>query len=261
MPRYSGGVRPVPASSDPAAADPEPDAAELGVPAVVAPPSRIGAFFDVDNTIIRGASAFHLAVGLYRRGFFRPFDIVRFALHQARYLTFGENTRQIDEVRSQALAIMKGHSVADVTAIAEDIYDEVLTLRIFPGTRRLLDDHLAAGHEVWLVTAGPDDVADLIARRLGVTGAIGTVIEKRDGRYTGRLVGEMLHGDVKAAALERLAHRERIDLASSYAYGDSIHDVAALSLVGHPVAINPDRRLRRHATRVGWPVHDFTTRG
>lgn len=221
----------------------------------------MAAFFDVDNTIIRGAAVFHLAVGLFRRGVVTPSRVLRWGVHEVRFRTFGENREAIDSVRAGALEVITGHSVDEMRGLAEDIYDEVLHLRIFPGARRLLDDHLAAGHEVWLVTAGPDDVADLIARRLGVTGAIGTVIEKRDGRYTGRLVGEMLHGDVKAAALERLAHRERIDLASSYAYGDSIHDVAALSLVGHPVAINPDRRLRRHATRVGWPVHDFTTRG
>ena len=93
----------------------------------------VGAFFDVDNTIIRGASAFHLGVGLYRRGFFRQRDLLQFGLHQFRYLTFGENKHQIDEVRSRALSIMKGHSVAEVTAIAEDVYDEVLCLRIYPG--------------------------------------------------------------------------------------------------------------------------------
>ncbi len=222
---------------------------------------RVAAFFDVDNTIVRGAAVFHIAVGLFRRGFVTPLRVLRWGVHQARYRTFGENREAMDSVRAGALRVIEGHSVDEMRSLAEDIYDEVLQLRIFPGTRRLLDGHLAAGHEVWLVTAGPDDVADLIARRLGVTGAIGTAIEKEDGRYTGRLVGEMLHGEVKAVALERLAQRERIDLASSYAYGDSIHDVAALSLVGHPVAINPDRRLRRHATRVGWPVHDFTTRG
>ncbi len=236
---------------------PSPDHADAAGPG----DCRVAAFFDVDNTIIRGAAVFHIAVGLFRRGFVTPFRVLRWGIHQVRYRAFGENREAMDSVRAGALEVIKGHSVQEMRGLAEDIYDEVLHLRIFPGTRRLLDDHLAAGHHVWLVTAGPDDIADLIARRLGVTGAIGTVIEKVDGRYTGRLVGEMLHGDVKADALERLARREGVDLGSSYAYGDSIHDLAALSLVGHPVAINPDRRLRRHAERVGWPVHDFSTRG
>jgi HAD superfamily hydrolase (TIGR01490 family) len=218
---------------------------------------RIGAFFDVDNTIIRGASAFHLAVGLYRRGFFRKRDILEFALHQIRYRTFGENKEQIDELRSRALAIMTGHSVAEVTAVAEDVYDEVLCLRIYPGTQALLDAHVAAGHEVWLVTATPVEIGELLARRLGVTGALGTVAEHADGYYTGRLVGDMLHGTAKAAAVRTLAAAHGIDLAQSYAYGDSTHDVPILSEVGHPCAINPDRRLRHHAAEVGWPVREF----
>lgn len=221
---------------------------------------RTGAFFDVDNTIIRGASAFHLAKGLYLRGFFRKRDLLRFGLHQFRYLTFGENKQQIDEVRQRALEIMTGHSVAEVTAIAEDVYDEVLLLRIYPGTQKLLDEHIAAGHSVWLVTATPREIGDIIARRLGATGALGTIAEHKDGYYTGRLVGDMLHGRAKAEAVRALASSNGIDLAESYAYGDSTNDVPILSEVGFPCAINPDRRLRRHAALVGWPVREFRTR-
>lgn len=222
--------------------------------------TRVAAFFDVDNTIIRGASAFHLAVGLYRRGFFRKRDILVFALQQARYRLFGEDREQIDEVRSRALEIMRGHSVAEVTAIAEDVYDEVMSLRIYPGTRALLDAHLADGHAVWLVTATPTEIGELIARRLGTSGALGTVAEHRDGFYTGRLVGDLLHGEAKASAVRALAEREGYDLALCHAYGDSTNDVPILSTVGNPCAINPDRRLRRHAAEVGWPVREFRAR-
>ncbi|WP_129337640.1 HAD-IB family hydrolase [Cellulomonas endophytica] len=221
---------------------------------------RVGAFFDVDNTIIRGASAFHLAVGLYQRGFFRKRDIWRFAAIQARYLAFGESREQIDQVRSRGLSIMRGHSVAEVTAIAEDVYDEVLSLRIYPGTQRLLDAHVAAGHEVWLVTATPVEIGALLAHRLGATGGLGTVAEHRDGYYTGALVGDLLHGEAKAEAVRALAEREGLDLSASYAYGDSANDLAILTSVGHPCAINPDRRLRRHAADRGWPVREFRGR-
>jgi HAD superfamily hydrolase (TIGR01490 family) len=223
-------------------------------------PGRVAAFFDVDNTIIRGASSFHLAVGLYRRGFFKTGDVIRFAVHQARYLTFGENRQQIDEVRQRALEIMQHRSVAEVVAIAEDIYDEVLALRIFPGTQRLLDQHLRAGHEVWLVTATPVEIAEIIARRLGATGALGTIAEHTDGFYTGRLVGDLLHGKAKASAVQAIAAREGIDLSQSFAYGDSTNDVPILSEVGFPCAINPDGRLRKHAAEVGWPMREFRGR-
>jgi HAD superfamily hydrolase (TIGR01490 family) len=221
---------------------------------------RTAAFFDLDNTIIRGASAFHLAVGLRSRGFFTTWDLVTFAFHQARYLAFGEDMHTIAKVRSRALSIVAGRSVAEIAAIGEEIWDEVLSLRIFPGTQALLREHLDAGHEVWIITASPVEVGELIGRRLGATGALGTVAEHLDGYYTGRLVGDMMHGRAKARAVLALAEEEGIDLASSFAYGDSMHDVPILSTVGHPVAINPDRRLRRHAQRVGWPVQEFRGR-
>lgn len=220
----------------------------------------VAAFFDVDNTLIRGASAFHLAAGLYRRGFFRKRDLWRYAFHQLRYRVLGENKDQIDDLRTEALQIMRGHSVAEVTAIAEDIYDQVLCLRIYPGTKRLLDEHVAAGHGVWLITATPVEIASLLARRLGATGGLGTVAEHADGHYTGRLVGDMLHGEAKAAAVRTLAAERGIDLERSYAYGDSLNDVPILSAVGRPCAINPERRLRRFAAEVGWPVREFRGR-
>ncbi|GHS89133.1 hydrolase [Actinomycetota bacterium] len=242
--------------------EPTPTAGAPGAgPSAQEPPAgdkpRVAAFFDVDNTIIRGASAFHLAVGLYRRDFFRNLDIVRAFYHQARYVLVGENKEQIDEIRTRALEIMRGHSVAEVVAIAEDVYDEVLCLRIYPGTQRLLDNHLAAGHQVWLVTATPVEIGEIIAQRLGATGALGTVAEHKDGFYTGRLVGDMLHGKAKASAVRALAEREGIDLSASYAYGDSANDIPILSEVGHPCAINPEGRLRRYASDIGWPVREF----
>lgn len=221
---------------------------------------RVAAFFDLDNTIVRGASAFHLAVGLRRRGFFGNRDLVTFAVQQTRYLLFGEDLGQIDAIRARALSIVAGRSVAEVAAVGEEVWDEVLSLRIFPGTQALLTRHLEAGHQVWIITASPVEIGELIGRRLGVTGALGTVAEHVGGFYTGSLVGDLLHGRAKASAVQALAEREGLDLARCYAYGDSSNDVPILSLVGHPVAINADLRLRRHARAVGWPVQEFRGR-
>ena len=218
---------------------------------------RAAAFFDVDNTIIRGASSYHLAKELYRRKFFGRRDLIRFGYIQAKYLLRGEHKDQIDQVRERALALVKGHTAAEVVAIGEEVYDTVLGLRIFPGTKALIDAHLAAGRQVWFVTASPVEIGELIARRLGATGALGTVGETKDGIYTGRLLGDMMHGQAKAEAIMGLAEAERLDLAASYAYSDSLNDLPMMRLVGHPCAINPDAKLRRYARRVGWPTEDF----
>ncbi|MDR2722380.1 MAG: HAD-IB family hydrolase, partial [Cellulomonadaceae bacterium] len=185
----------------------------------------VAAFFDVDNTVIRGASAYHLARELYRRKFFGTGDLLRFGIIQAKYLMFGESKKEIDTVRNRALSLIKGRSVAEVVSVGEEVYDTVLGLRIYPGTKKLIDDHLAAGHQVWFVTASPVEIGRLIAGRLGATGCLGTEAEHEDGFYTGKMLGEMMHGARKAAAIGELAAIAGIDLAASYAYGDSLNDL------------------------------------
>jgi HAD superfamily hydrolase (TIGR01490 family) len=215
------------------------------------------AFFDVDNTIMRGASIFHLARGLYRRKFFTWRDLARFAWEQARFLAVGESLSQLAQVRDRALTFVAGHTVAEITAIGEQVWEESMAAKVWPGTRALARRHLDDGQRVWLVTATPVEVASVIATRLGLTGALGTVAEHVDGVYTGRLIGEPLHGEAKAEAVRALAEREGLDLSRCAAYSDSAHDIPMLSLVGHPVAVNPDARLRAHARAHGWQVRDY----
>jgi phosphoserine phosphatase len=119
--------------------------------------------------------------------------------------------------------------------------------------------HLDQGQRVWLVTAAPIEIATIIARRLGLTGAMGTVSEHVDGVYTGLLVGDLLHGPAKAEAIKALAAREGLDLAACSAYSDSYNDLPMLSLVGDPIVINPDARLRAHARAQGWRIRDYRT--
>jgi HAD superfamily hydrolase (TIGR01490 family) len=165
----------------------------------------------------------------------------------------------VHEARETALTFAAGHTVAELTTIGEEVFDEVMAAKVWPGTRALAQMHLDAGQRVWLVTATPVEVATVIATRLGLTGALGTVAETEDGVYTGRLVGEILHGEAKAEAVTALARREGLDLGACSAYSDSAHDIPMLSLVGHPCAINPDARLRAHAREHGWRVRDYRT--
>ncbi len=223
------------------------------------PDPTAAAFFDVDNTIMRGASIYYFARGLAARKMFGARDLARFIWGQAAFRMSGENADHIDAAREAALAFVAGHTVAEIVSLSEEIYDETMADRIWEGTRNLAQHHIDAGQRVWLVTATPADLADVIAARLGLTGALGTVAEAAEGRYTGRLVGELLHGQAKAAAVGALALREGLDLSRCAAYSDSSNDLPMLSIVGHPNAVNPDAELRAHARRAGWPVHDFRT--
>ncbi len=229
--------------------------------ALTVPPDATGAaFFDVDNTIMQGASIFHLARGLHRRRFFTTRDILAAGWQQARFRLVGvEDPDHVEQARTNALAFIAGHRVAELEALSEEIFDEAMAHRIWPGTRALAQQHLDRGQRVWLVTAAPVEIARILATRLGLTGALGTVSEHDGGVYTGSLVGDLLHGPAKAEAVRALAQREGLDLERCAAYSDSANDLPLLQLVGHPCAINPDARLRDHARGQGWQVYDYRT--
>ena len=229
-------------------------------PGLSVPPNpHAAAFFDVDNTIVIGASIFHFAKGLAARKFFSSRDLSKFVWQQMKFRASGEGAETIAKARESALAFVAGKSVADIVAVSEDIYDETIAQRIYSGTRALAQLHLDAGERVWLVTATPEELAAIIARRLNLTGALGTRAEHRDGVFTGHLIGDLLHGEAKAAAVRELAELEGLDLAQCAAYSDSINDIPLLSLVGRAVAVNPDSALRDEAKRRGWEIRDFRT--
>jgi HAD superfamily hydrolase (TIGR01490 family) len=221
------------------------------------PDGAVAAFFDVDNTILRGASAFQLGVGLFRQRLVSLRDIVRFARINLAYALFGESDSGVEAARTHSLDAIKGRPVAEMVNVAEQVWDEVLAARVFPGAKALVDKHIAEGHEVWLISASPTAIVDLVAARVGATGGLGTNAEAIDGFFTGRLVGGLLHGPAKAAAASALAAERGIDLAASYAYGDSANDIPILSLVGHPCGINPDKRLRCYCREHRWPTREF----
>ncbi|MEU5947074.1 HAD-IB family hydrolase [Micromonospora sp. NPDC047465] len=235
----------------------ETDLAPLAPPQ---PDPTAAAFFDVDNTMMQGASIYWFARGLAARKYFTTTDLARFAWQQLRFrLLATEHAGDMSQAKEAALAFVEGWRVDDVERLAEEIFDELMAPRIWGGTRQLAQRHLDAGERVWLVSAAPVEIGRVIAARLGLTGAIGTVAEVVDGAYTGRLVGDLMHGPAKAEAITQLAAVEGLDLARCTAYSDSCNDLPMLSTVGRGVAVNPDAALLREARQRGWQVRDFRT--
>jgi HAD superfamily hydrolase (TIGR01490 family) len=235
-------------------------AAELEAALSVPGDPEAAAFFDVDNTMMQGASLYWMFRGLAARKYFTARDVVRFAISQMRFrLLATEHRGDMSQAKAAALAFVKGWPVADLHKLSEEIFDELIAERIWSGTRALAQLHLDAGQRVWLVTAAPIELGRVMADRLRLTGALGTVAEIEHGVYTGRLVGDLLHGPAKAEAIVALAKAEGLDLSKCTAYSDSANDIPMLSLVGHAVAVNPDAALRREARQRGWEIRDFRT--
>lgn len=221
-----------------------------------APPSDrpIFAFFDVDNTLMRGTSLFHLGREAWARKIIGWRDISVFAWHQRHFISKGENDEHLASAKERALGLAEGNSQADIRKLADHIWDHRLQHRLYPEAVELTQSHIGKGHEVWIVSATPVEIGDDIAHRHGLTGALGTVLETIDGVYTGNLIGHVMHAERKAEAAEAMARQAGADLRDCWAYSDSRNDIPLLELVGNPTVVNPDSALARHAAAHDWPV-------
>ena len=213
------------------------------------------AFFDVDNTLLRGASVYYVGRAAFRRGLISWRDVSVFAWHQFRFLAVGENHRHLRSARTRALGLVRGHHREDIVELTRDVYLADIVPNLLAEMVARAQAHIADGHEVWLVTATPTILADVIVEGIGVTGALGTGVEiAEDGRFTGEILGDLMHGQEKARAATAFAAERGVDLADCVAYSDSANDIPLLQAVGTAIAVNPDKRLAAHAARAGWPV-------
>ena len=154
------------------------------------------------------------------------------------------------------LIVLKGFRVDDLRALVATAMEPILKPLVYQEPLQLAARHRERGELVYIVSATLQEIVEELARELGFDGAIGSTCEIVDGVYTGRSL-RGAHGEGKAAAIHELATEEGLDLAASTAYSDSHTDLPFLEAVGNPVAVNPDRELRRIAVERRWPVLEF----
>lgn len=224
-------------------------------------PQTIGAFFDVDETLVRGATIFWAV----KEGFYRQVIGVRDLIYVARqtfqYVIFGERgEKKIGEYTNRAASVVEGNSVEEMREIGDYIFERYFVPNVYKASLERLQAHIRAGNQVWLVSATPWIIAEVIASRIGATGGIGTRTKVSGGLLVGELEGGIVHGVNKVAAVESVAEEHGIDLEHSWAYSDSANDIPMLSLVGNPVAVNPDKELAAHARRMSWEILDARER-
>lgn len=219
--------------------------------------TRVAGFFDLDETVIRGASSWLLTRALYKRGFGGPADLWFAAKQAFLYVALGEDHKRVDAIRARALEVVSGHSQDEVYSVAEEVCAYLLENRVFPATLKIIERHKRYGHDVWLISAAPQELPATLASRLGITGGLGSQIALENGIFQARMAAPIMHGQGKADAVRQLAKENGYDLKQCFAYSDSINDLPLLSSVGKPSVINPDFRLRWWAKQRGWPIHDF----
>jgi HAD superfamily hydrolase (TIGR01490 family) len=217
------------------------------------------AFFDLDRTLIRRSSALALAGSFRERGLIGRGQLARAALWQLLFMARGADAEAVRRVAEDGMAVLRGFPVQELQELVAEAMEPVLKPLLYAESLALVRTHRDRGEPVYLVSATLQEILDALAAELGFDGALGSTGEVVDGVFTGRVL-RALHHEAKAECLREVAQREQIDLAASTAYSDSHSDLPFLEAVGHAVAVNPDRALRRCAAARGWPVLEFGRR-
>jgi HAD superfamily hydrolase (TIGR01490 family) len=215
---------------------------------------RIGAFFDVDRTLVACNTGRLFLRDLRRRGEISFLRTLRAMGWMAKYHL---SLIDLQVIATRIARQMEGKSEREFADQCRRwVAEDVLPLLV-PGGRQQVERHRAEGHVLAILSSSPTYVTRPIAEALGIDEVLSTTFEVAAGEFTGRLVGPACVGRGKIHWAEDLVSRHDIDLTNSWFYTDSYTDMPMLERVGNQVVVNPDPRLRRTAKRRGWPVQDW----
>ena len=218
---------------------------------------RAAAYFDLDKTILATSSTWALGTPMRRSGLISSRALAHGLIAQLPYLLVGAGARRSSSLMEHLALMSAGISRRELVEVVEGALTTAIEPAVYAEALDLIEGHRRAGHDVVVVSASIAEMVSPIARLVGADRAVATHMEVgEDGLFTGRISRSMLHSE-KVVALREDAASHGIDPARCWAYSDSISDEPMLSAVGHPVAVNPDRDLRRLAQERDWPVRDF----
>lgn len=217
---------------------------------------RVLAIFDLDKTIIDTSASMAYRRPMAERGLISTSEVLRMMALLGNYMLSTHTEENMNATKDALLNIIKGRDEVAMRTMAQDALTEVITPYIYAEARELLDWHRERRHAIAIVTASASVMVEPIATELQVDHLIATELGVAEGKFT----GEVLHfnkGTAKVERIRELADAHGYDLKESFAYSDSATDLPMLELVGNPVAVNPDRPLRKAAMSRGWPIHKF----
>ena len=220
--------------------------------------SKVGAFFDLDQTLLAGFSASSFMRERISSGQMSPKEMSS-SFYGA--LSFALGRTGFSGLMAATTAAYRGVAESTLEEIGEEVFRKHLATQIYPESRALVDAHRAAGHTVAIISSATRYQAEPLARDLGIEHVLCTELGVEGGVFTGDVVHPTCWGEGKAVAGRSLAMREGLDLDESYFYTDSHEDLPLLEAVGRPRPLNPNRQLAQIAKERRWPVRRFRSRG
>lgn len=229
--------------------------------AIAASPAgpRVGAFFDLDGTLVAGFTATAHARERIRLGQARVGEVLGVVEASLRYKL---GRMHFEKLLVRAAGYLRGESLSELRDISERMYAEQVSGRVYPLMRQIVAAHRDRGHTVVLSSSALTIHAEPVARALGIEDVVCNTFELDDrGLLTGRVNRPIVWGRQKAAAVQRLCDLRGVEIHRSYFYADGDEDAALMKLVGHPRPVNPRSGLAADAAAHGWPVLRVTAPG
>lgn len=219
---------------------------------------QIGAFFDLDGTLVAGFTGVVMTQDRLRR---RQMSVGEFIGMVQAGLNHQLGRSEFEDLIGKGARMLRGNSVADVDELAERLFVQKIVSRIYPEMRELVRAHMARGHTVVLSSSALTVQVEPVARFLGITNVLSNRFETdENGLITGEVERPIIWGPGKARAVQEFAAEHDIDLSQSYFYADGDEDVALMYLVGNPRPTNPEGKMAAIAAKRGWPVLRFSSR-
>jgi putative phosphoserine phosphatase/1-acylglycerol-3-phosphate O-acyltransferase len=219
---------------------------------------KIGALFDLDQTLLAGFSATSFIRERFVTGRMSPQELGT-TFYGA--LSFALGRTGFSALMSATTAAYRGLAESMLEEVGEEVFVKHLATQIYPESRAIVEAHQEAGHTVAIITSATRYQAEPLARDMGIEHVLCTELEVKEGVFTGEVIRPTCYGEGKAEAARSLAAREDLDLDESYFYTDSHEDLPLLEAVGRPRPLNPNRQLAQIAKERQWPVRRFSSRG
>ena len=219
----------------------------------------VGAFFDLDGTLVAGFTATAHASDRLRNGQARIGEVLGVVEASVRYKL---GRMQFERLLIRAATYLRGESLTELTEVADRVYAEQVAHKIYPLMREIVNAHRDRGHTVVLSSSALTIHAEPVARALGIADVVCNTFElDDDGVLTGRVARPVVWGRQKAAAVQRFCGDRGVELRQSYFYADGDEDAALMALVGYPRPVNPRAGMAAIAATHGWPILRITAPG
>jgi putative phosphoserine phosphatase / 1-acylglycerol-3-phosphate O-acyltransferase len=208
-------------------------------------------FFDLDGTIIAENSGIALVRQAYHDGLMSRRNLLKALSLSVLYKL---SLWKEDKIIRNMVTWVRGYREELMTDLSRYVYEKILVPSIHRGAAAEMETHRGKGAKLVILSSSIRHACTEVANHLGMDDIVCSDLEIAVGSFTGFFKGEICIGDKKAARLKEYCEKNNCRTGEAWYYGDSFQDLPALSIVGHPVCVNPGRKLKAAARRNGWDI-------